>query len=111
MKKYTLSVALFLLVGLSLASQQKTLGIGKVAGSMRGTTFRVVQAALPALEEKSLDLGRYMITVYEHESSYVVAFTDPDKPADVIGGSPNFLEYEVDISKKGLRVLRAHYVR
>jgi len=41
-------------------------------GSMRGTVFHAVQAALPKLEEKGLKLDDYVVSVFERESSFIV---------------------------------------
>ena len=83
----------------------------KEIGSISGTTLRVIQAANPKLEEHNLKLEDYNVSVFEKDSEFLVLFTDPKQPSGQRGSSTALIGFEVELSKTGLRVIRANFMR
>lgn len=83
----------------------------KEVGSISGAALAVIQAATPKLEEHDLKLENYTVSVFETDSSYLVLFTDPKRPADQRGSTTGLIGFEVEVSKAGLQVTRANFVR
>lgn len=79
--------------------------------SILGTTLKVIQAAMPRFEEQGLKLNKYVVSVFEQESSFIVVFDDPKRPAGQRGSTPDVTAFEVEIKKQGLQVVRANFVR
>ena len=79
--------------------------------SISGSTLELVLAAMPKFQEQNLDLKIYNVSVYELDSSFLVLFDDPKREHGQRGGSPRMLVFEVEISKQGLQVIRANFVR
>jgi hypothetical protein len=101
-------VAVFL-IGLAPQAEGET--PMKEVESISGTTLAVIQAAIPKLEEHDLRVQDYRISVFEMESAFLVLFTDPKQPADQRGSSTALIGFEVEISKAGLQVVRANFMR
>jgi len=71
----------------------------------------VVRAALPKFDEQGLKLEQYKISVFAQESSFLVVFDDTERPHGQRGSTSSVIAFEVEISKKGLKVTRANFVR
>lgn len=75
-----------------------------------GADYRVVAAAVPhAMHIGPLD--GYAIHIVEYASRYIVCFWDPDRPQGLRGNSPNMVEFEVELDKADLSLIKAHFVR
>lgn len=79
--------------------------------SIAGGSLRIIEAALPKFEERGLKLDKYAVSVFEQEDSFVVVFDDPQRPQGRRGSQADLIAFEVEVEKKGLRVIRANYVR
>ena len=79
--------------------------------------FRAIQAALPELEARQLDLSRYRVVVWDEGSSIIVLFLDrtiTDEQWAQIRGSPPppaARSFGVEISRDDYRVLKANFQR
>ncbi len=108
-------VAACLLLALTTAGVllSETEHTDRVTGEISGKTLSVIQAALPEAQKQHIDLRKYKIVVTESADSYVVSFVDPDfKRAKMeAGSSPNLIEFEVELRKEGLQVIKSYYVR
>jgi hypothetical protein len=83
----------------------------KEVGSIAGTTLKVIEAATPKLAEQNLRVEDYAVTVFEKDSSFLVLFTDPKQPPGQRGSTTTTIGFEVEISKTGLQVVRANFMR
>lgn len=106
--RMTAAVTMTLLLGGSVMSSTARL---QVVDSIQGTSLRVIQAALPAFEQRNLDVTHYRIRVIHDQKSYVVVFTDKDARPDVRGAAGKHPGYEVEIDPVGLRVIRSNFIR
>ena len=79
--------------------------------SISGASLKVIEAALPKFEEQGMKLDKYAVSVFEQESSFLVVFDDPNRPASQRGSTTTVIGYEVEVSKQGLRVVRSNFVR
>jgi hypothetical protein len=105
----TRSVSILLLVGV-LGSVQAGEHMKKV-GTISGAVLEVVQVAIPKLREKQLNPDDYEVSVFETDSSFVVLFDDPNRPAGQRGSTEKVPAFEVEIAKADRRVVRANFVR
>ncbi len=88
----------------------------RVVAEMPGSSLKWIHIAEGEFARKGLDLDRYRVSVVEEDDSVVVILTGLKSPKNVrgsrvvgsVGPDPG---YEVEISKKDLRVLRSNYVR
>lgn len=77
--------------------------------------FRAIQAAVPELERRKLNLDDYRITVFEFPkspSSVVVLFHDPNIPLGRHYGSPGpRADFTVEIDKNSFALIKAYFNR
>lgn len=83
----------------------------KEVGSISGSTLKVIQAAIPKLQEHNLRVDDYRISVFEKDSAFLVLFKDPKASTDQRGSATSLIGFEVEVSKTGLQVVRANFMR
>lgn len=83
----------------------------KVAAELPGSCLKWIHAAEPEFQRKHLDLDNYTISVLEQEESVTVILSSVDAPEGARGSVGKHPGYEVEISKKNMKILRSNYVR
>jgi hypothetical protein len=83
----------------------------KVLAEFPGTSLKWIRAAEPVLQEKKLDLDKYTISLLEQADSVTVILKSGDSGPGARGSTGKNPGFEVEISKKDLKVLRSNYVR
>jgi hypothetical protein len=83
----------------------------KVLAEFAGASLKWIRAAEPEFQQKNLDLDKYTVSVVEQNDSVTVILRSSDSVEGARGSSGKYPGYEVEISKKDLRVLRSNYVR
>jgi len=88
----------------------KTSRLG-VAAELPGSSLKWIHIAEGEFERKRLDLDKYRVSVVEEKDSVVVILTGLNVPKGVRGSIGPYPGYEVEISKKDMKVLRSNYTR
>lgn len=83
----------------------------RVIAEFPGASVKWVHIAEAQFEREKLDLNKYKVSVIEQENSMVVLLTGLKEPKGAIGSVGPDLGYEVEISKKDLKIIRSNYVR
>ena len=83
----------------------------KVLAEFPGTSLKWIHAAEPILQERKLDLDKYTISLLEETNSVTVILKSIDSAPGSRGSTGKKPSFEVEISKKDLKVLRSNYVR
>jgi hypothetical protein len=83
----------------------------KVLAEFPGATLKWIRAAEPVLQEKKLDLDKYTVSLLEEADSVTVILKSEDSTPAGRGSTGKSPGFEVEISKKDLKVLRSNYVR
>ena len=83
----------------------------KVLAEFPGASLKWVDAAEPVLQEKKLDLDKYTISVLEQADSVTVILKSEGSASGGRGNTGKNPGFEVEISKKDLKVLRSNYIR
>ena len=83
----------------------------KVIAELAGASLKWIHAAEPEFERKKLDLENYTVSVFEQSDSVVVILRSSDAEEGAKGSTGRHPGYEVEISKKDLKVVRSNYVR
>jgi hypothetical protein len=82
-----------------------------VVARFPGRALNWIHAAQPQLEKEKLDISKYFVTVVEEDDSVSVILTG-SRPSKEVRGDPGPTPgYEVEISKKDLKVVGANYIR
>lgn len=76
-----------------------------------GSCLKWIRAAEPEFQRRHLDESNYIIYVHEKDDSVVITLGSPDAPKGVRGSVGTYPGYEVEISKKDLKILRSNYIR
>jgi hypothetical protein len=85
-------------------SPEMKTGQMKTVGEISGQNLRAIQAALPELERRKLDLSNYKITIVETASSIVILFADANEPPGQRGSATGL---QVELDKKDLHLIRS----
>jgi hypothetical protein len=109
MKKIVWGVIAVLSVGWSLVMAQSN--TPKMMAEFPGASLKWVRAAEPEFQQKKLDLDKYTVLVVEREDSVTVILKSTDSVEGSRGSTGKYPGYEVEISKKDLKILRSNYVR
>ena len=83
----------------------------KVLAEFPGAYLKWIHAAEPVLQDKKLDLDKYTISLLEQADSVTVILKSGDSTPGARGSTGTNPSFEVEISKKDLKVLRSNYVR
>jgi len=71
---------------------------------LTGVDFKIINAAIPTIEEKIGSIEYYKIILIEKNDVYIVLALDKD--TDLIKQKTNRLELSVHLDKKDLRILQ-----
>ena len=83
----------------------------KVIAQFPGSTLKWIEAAEPEFRRRNLDVSIYIVAVVDHPDSVIVALSSPDRREGARGSVGKYPGYEVEISKKDMKVPRSNYVR
>jgi len=83
----------------------------RVLAEFPGTSLKWIHAAEPLLREKQFDLDKYTISLFEQDDSVTVILKSPDEAPGGRGSTGTYPGFEVEISKKDMKVLRSNYIR
>src|ERR1700676_1390359 len=95
-------------VGGGILAQSRPL---KVVAQFPGSSLKWIHIAEPEFQQKHLELDNYTVTVVEHEDSMDVMLRSHDSKEETRGSSGTFPGYEVEISKKDMKVVGSNYSR
>ena len=82
-----------------------------VEAELPGSSLKWIHIAEAEFERRKLDLDKYRVFVVEKGDSVVVILTGLKVPKNVRGSVGPDPGYEVEISKKDMKVLRSNYAR
>jgi len=102
---------MIVIISLGLSTTMAQSNSPKVLAEFPGTSLKWIHAAEPVLQEKKLDLDKYNITLLEQADSVTVILKSADSAPGDRGSTGKNPGFEVEISKKDLKVLRSNYVR
>lgn len=106
-----LAIAMLLgstLIGSAAMTQTGQLGVD---AELPGKSLKWIHIAEQQFKREKLDLDKYTVTVFEEEDSVAVILTSFDAPKRSRGSAGTYPAYEVEISKKTLKIIRANYTR
>lgn len=83
----------------------------KVVAQLPGHSLKWIEAAEPEFRRRNLDVSNYIVSVVDRPDSVIVALSSPDQPEGARGSVGKYPGYEVEISKKDMKILRSNYVR
>ena len=83
----------------------------KVLAEFPGSSLKWIRVAEPEFEREKLDLNKYTISVVDEGDSVAVMLRAADIPKGARGNTAGYPGYEVEISKKDLKVLQSNYTR
>jgi hypothetical protein len=105
---WTITVAISILVLSALMAQSNP---PKVVAEFAGASLKWIHAAEPEFQRKKLDFDKYIVSVVEQDDSVIVLLRSSDSVEGSFGSTGKYPGYEVEISKKELKVARSNYVR
>jgi hypothetical protein len=109
MKRFALAMMMISVLGWgTLIAQSNS---PKVMAEFAGASLKWIHAAEPEFQRRKLDLSNYTVSVIEERDSVAVVLKSLDAVKGVKGSSGSYPGYEVEISKKDLKVVRSNYVR
>jgi hypothetical protein len=82
-----------------------------VIAEFRGASLKWIHIAQPEFEREKLDLDNYTVSVVEENHSVTVVLTALDAVKGAFGSSGSHPGFEVEISKKDLKVVRSNFIR
>ena len=83
----------------------------RVMAEFPGASLRWVHTAEPEFQREKLDLDKYTVSVVEEDNFVTVSLSSLDNVQGGRGSTGTSPGYEVEIGRRDLRILRAHYVR
>jgi hypothetical protein len=83
----------------------------RVNAEFAGASLKWIHAAEPEFQRRNLNLDKYNVSVVEEDVSVMVSLSAPDAVKGTRGSSGSYPAFEVEISKKDLKVVRSNYVR
>jgi hypothetical protein len=96
----------FLIGGVVMAQK----GEIRVAAEFPGNILQWIKVAEPAFAEEKLNIKNYKIIVIDYGDTVTVALTSNETP-HARGSVGKYPGYEVKISKKTMKILKAYYAR
>jgi hypothetical protein len=105
---WVMMVAVLTFVAGGMMAQSRPL---KVVAQFPGSSLKWIHIAEAEFQQKQLDLDNYTVTVVEHEESMDVILRSHDSKEETRGSSGTFPGYEVEISKKDMKVVGSNYSR
>jgi hypothetical protein len=110
MKRFVLAIMVVIAV-LGWGSLRAQSNPPKVMAEFAGASLKWIRAAEPEFQRRKLDLDKYTVSVVEQKDSVTVGLRSPDAVQGAMGSSGSYPGYEVEISKKDMKVVRSNYVR
>jgi hypothetical protein len=108
MRKFLCGILIVSTLGYSaLMAQTNT----KVLAKFTGASLKWIHAAEPEFQRRKLELDKYIVSVVEQDASVIVLLRSQDSIEGSFGSTGKYPGYEVEISKKDLKVVRSNYVR
>jgi hypothetical protein len=95
-------------MGWSMSMAQQPL---RVRAEFPGASLKWIHIAEPEIQRRKLDLDRYNVSIIEEKDSVIVSLQSLDNPEGAMGSMGSYPGYQVEISKKDLKVVRANYIR
>jgi hypothetical protein len=83
----------------------------KVMAELPGASLKWIRAAQPEIEREKLDVNKYFITVTEEDDSVSVILNSSRLSKETRGDPGPLPGFEVEISKKDMRVIKSNYIR
>ena len=83
----------------------------KLTAEFAGASLKWIHAAEPEFQRRNLNLDNYIVSVVEESDSVTVILSSVDAKKGARGSSGSYPGFEVEISKKDLRIIRSNYVR
>src|SRR5579864_9083768 len=110
MKRLTLVlvVMIFVLGRSALVAQSNA---PKVVAEFSGASLKWIHVAEPEFHRQKLDLDKYIVSVVEQRDSVTVGLSSVDAVQGARGRTGSHPGYEVEITKKDLKVVRSNYIR
>jgi len=80
--------------------------------SFKGEYARALDLAIGELDNRKLDLDRYVVSIYESGDSLIVIFDSPDRAPNEQGSAKKGpIGFEVELLKSPVRVKKAKFMR
>ena len=83
----------------------------KLRAELPGASLKWIHAAEPEFQRRNLDVDNYVVAVSEQNDSVMVTLRSTDTIESSRGSTGKHPGYEVEISKRDLKVLRSNFVR
>jgi hypothetical protein len=96
------------LIGSAAMTQTGQLGVD---AELPGKSLKWIHIAEQQFKREKLDLDKYTVTVFEEDEHVTVILTSFDAPKRSRGSAGTYPAYEVEISKKTMKIIRANYTR
>jgi hypothetical protein len=110
MKRYMwVIVAMVLICGGSMSMGQ-SYPLKKIA-KFPGASLKWIRLAEPEFERHKLDLDKYNVEVIEESDSITVFLSSTDAPEGSRGSGGKYPGYQVEFSKKDMKILHSNYTR
>jgi hypothetical protein len=106
-------LAIAILLGLTLIGSAAITQTGKlgVDAELPGKSLKWIHIAEQQFKREKLDLDKYTVEVFEEDDYVAVILTSFDAPKRTRGSAGTYPAYEVEISKKTMKITSASYVR
>jgi hypothetical protein len=108
MKRLALAGTAVLLGSLASIARPQT---PRILVECPGAALKWIRAAEPEFQRRQLNLDKYKALVVEERDFVMVSLSSPDEPKGARGSAGKYPGFEVEISKKNLRILRSNFVR
>jgi|SRR5688572_7440692 len=96
------------LIGSAAMTQTGQLGVD---AELPGKSLKWIRIAEQQFKREKLNLDNYTVTVFEQDDYVAVILKSFDAPKRVRGSGGTYPAYEVEISKKTMKITHASYVR
>jgi hypothetical protein len=110
MKTTALAVMITMII-CNCGGTHRTAGPLNVMAELPGKSLKWIRIAQPEFERESLEVDKYFLTVVEEDDSVSVILTGSRISKEVRGDPGPIPGYEVEISKKDQKVIRANYIK
>jgi hypothetical protein len=110
LKRLTLAVMVMISV-LGQSTLMAQSGPPTVVAEFSGASLKWIHVAEPEFQRQKLNLDKYIVSVVEERDSVTVDLRSYDAVRGAMGSSGSYPGFEVEISKKDMKVVRSNYVR
>jgi hypothetical protein len=105
------AVAVAVTLALGWASMMTRSHTRRVLAEFPWSTLKWIRVAEPEFERRKLDVDKYTVMVVEGDDSVTVMLRAPGIRKGARGSAGAYPDYEVEISKKDLKIVHSNYVR